>query len=65
LHIRQRACWDVRPLLTRSGADAGDTLVLVLNIRDQVATGVLGEDDVVANVVAGWSKIGCNALGAA
>jgi hypothetical protein len=62
LHIRQRACWDVRPLLTRSGADAGDSLVLVLNLRDRVATGVLGEDDVVANVVSGWSKIECNAL---
>jgi hypothetical protein len=65
LHIRQRACWDVRPLLTRYAADTGDNLVLVLNIRDQVATGVLGEDDVVANVVSGYSRIECNALGAA
>jgi len=50
LHIRQRACWDVRRLVLALGGEAGDTLVIILNHRDRSAAGLLGNDDVVAQV---------------
>jgi len=52
LHIRQRACWDIRPLLLTLGADTDDTLVIVFNVVDYTATGIVGDDDVVAQVAA-------------
>ena len=53
LHFRQRACWDVRPLLRDMGGDAEDTLVIVVGLRDRRAVGFLGDDDVIAGVVSG------------
>ena len=50
--IRQRACWDIRPLLLTLGADTDDTLVIVFNVVDYTATGIVGDDDVVAQVAA-------------
>ena len=56
LHIRQRACWDVRRLVLALGGEAGDTLVIILNHRDHSAAGLLGNDDVVAQVASGFAE---------
>jgi hypothetical protein len=50
LHIRQRACWDIRRLLLAIGGDAGDTLVIIFNLCDYTATGIVGDDDVVTQI---------------
>ena len=51
LHFYQRACWDVRRVLRGMAAEIGDTLVLILSLRDHVAISVIGDDDVVAEVI--------------
>jgi hypothetical protein len=56
LHIRQRACWDVRRLVLALGGEAGDILVIILNHRDRSAAGLLGNDDVVAQVASGFAE---------
>jgi hypothetical protein len=53
VHIHQRACWDVRALLRDAGADTGDVLVLVFSPRDQAATGLIGDETIVASVISG------------
>jgi hypothetical protein len=57
LNIRQRACWDVRPLLLALGVEVEDTLVLVLNLRDHTAIGVAGEEDAIHSVKSGGIEI--------
>jgi hypothetical protein len=56
LHIRQRACWDVRRLVLALGGEVGDTLVIILNHRDHSAAGLLGNDDDVAQVASGFAE---------
>jgi len=51
IQIRQRACWDMRPLLRWAGAHAGDMLVLIFDRRIHVATGILGDEEFVAQVL--------------
>jgi hypothetical protein len=50
IQIRQRACWDTRPLLEWLKANAGDTLVLIFDRLRHRATGILGDDEFVAQV---------------
>ena len=50
IQIRQRACWDTRPLLKWRNADAGDTLVLIFDRQNHSATGILGDDEFLAQV---------------
>ena len=50
IQIRQRACWDTRPLLELRKANAGDTLVLIFDRKRRRATGILGDDEFVAQV---------------
>jgi hypothetical protein len=50
LHIRQRACWDVRLLLLALGGEAGDTLLIILNFRDRTAMASLGDDEMIAQL---------------
>ena len=50
IQIRQRACWDTRPLLAWLKANAGDTLVLIFDRLRHSATGILGDDEFVAQV---------------
>jgi hypothetical protein len=57
LHVRQRACWDVRRLLMASGADAEDTLVLIFSLQDHTVTGIVGDADVVTRVASGWPNL--------
>jgi len=57
LHIRQRACWDIRPLLLAVGGDADDTLVIIFNLCDYTATGTVGDDDVVAQITSRLAEI--------
>jgi hypothetical protein len=51
IQIRQRACWDVRPLLRWSSAGVGDTLVLIFDPREQIAEGFVGDDLFAAQVL--------------
>jgi hypothetical protein len=57
LHIRQRACWDVRRLLIALAGEAEDTLVIVLDLRDHTAIGVVGGDDAVARLLSGGLEL--------
>jgi len=57
LHIRQRACWDIRRLLFAVGGDVDDTLVIIFNLCDYTATGIVGDDDVVAQITSGLAEI--------
>jgi hypothetical protein len=51
IQIRQRACWDTRPLLHWAGAKLGDLLVIIFDRRKQIATGILGDNGFVAQVL--------------
>jgi hypothetical protein len=53
LHVRQRACWSIQRLALALAAEADDTLVIVFNLRDHTAIGIVGNDDVVAQVKSG------------
>jgi hypothetical protein len=53
LHVRQRACWNIQRLAPALGAEADDTLVIIFNLRDRTATGIVGNDDVVTQVESG------------
>jgi hypothetical protein len=50
LHIRQRACWDVRLLLLTLGGEVGDALLVILNFRDRTAMASLGDDEMIAQL---------------
>jgi hypothetical protein len=50
IQIRQRACWDTRPLLKWRNANAGDTLVLIFDRQRRRATGIVGDDEFAAQV---------------
>jgi hypothetical protein len=56
LQIRQRACWDIRRLVLALGGDVGDTLVIILNHRDHSAVGLIGNEDIVPQVVSGLAE---------
>jgi hypothetical protein len=56
LQIRQRACWDVRRLVLALGGDVGDTLVIILNHRDHSAVGLIGNEDIVPQLVSGLAE---------
>jgi hypothetical protein len=53
LHIRQRACWDVRRLVSALGGEPGDILAIVINHRDRMAAGLIGADNVAEQVALG------------
>jgi hypothetical protein len=53
LHIRQRACWDVRRLVLALGGEPDDTLAIVINPRNRTAAGLIGADDVAKHVASG------------
>jgi hypothetical protein len=53
LHVRQRACWNIQRLALVLGAEVEDTLVIIFNLRDRTAIGIVGNDDVVAQVESG------------
>jgi hypothetical protein len=56
LHIRQRACWDVRLLLLTLGGEVGDTLLITLNFRDRTAMASLGDEEMLAQLTSGLSE---------
>jgi hypothetical protein len=57
LHIRQRACWDIRRLLLAVGGEVDDTLVIIFNLCNYTAVGIVGNDDVVAQITSGLAEI--------
>jgi hypothetical protein len=44
--IAEKASWGIGPFLRRTGAEAGDTLVIVFNIQEKVACCYLGDESV-------------------
>jgi hypothetical protein len=53
IQVFQRACWDVRRLLQYACSEAEDTLVIVLNLRDYNAIGILGDETIADQIKAG------------
>jgi len=53
LYVRQRACWNLQRLAPALGAEADDTLVIIFNLHDRTATGIVGNDDIVTQVESG------------
>jgi hypothetical protein len=53
IQIRQRALWNVRPLLCEVGADVGDILTVILCQREHLAIGMVGNEAVAAKLTAG------------
>ena len=53
IQLRQRACWDVRPLLQLGDAEIGDTFGLLLDAREHRAAGIVGAENVTAAMMSG------------
>ncbi len=53
IQLRQRACWDVRPLLQLGDAEIGDTFGLLLDAREHRAAGIVGAENVTAAMISG------------